>query len=90
VKAILVSVRLRISSYRLTSANKLSGAVSGNGSNTSFRAFSGVHCPHISTTHMEFSPSYPAVPSREYLEPPPSCHPILSDGYESLIAMVCA
>ena len=38
-------------------------------------------------------PSYPAVPSRGYLEPPPSCHPILSDGYEihpSLLAMVRA
>ena len=42
---------------------------------------------------MEFSPSYPVVPYREYMEPPPSCHPILSDGYEirpSLVAMVCA
>ena len=42
---------------------------------------------------MEFSPSYPAVPYREYMEPPPSCHPILSDGYEirpSLVAMVRA
>ena len=42
---------------------------------------------------MEFSPSYPAVPYREYIELPPSCHPILSDGYEirpSLVAMVCA
>jgi hypothetical protein len=38
---------------------------------------------------MEFSPIYPAVPSREYLELPPSFHPILFDGYEihpSLIA----
>ena len=42
---------------------------------------------------MEFSPSYPAVPSREYLELPPSCHPILSDGYKirpSLVAVVRA
>ena len=42
---------------------------------------------------MEFSPSYPVVLSSEYLEPPPSCHPILSDGYEirpSLVAMVRA
>ena len=42
---------------------------------------------------MDFSPNYPVVPSHEYLEPPPSCHPILSDGYEirpSLVAMVCA
>ena len=42
---------------------------------------------------MEFSPSYPAIPSREYLELPPSCHPILSDGNEirlSLVAMVRA
>ena len=42
---------------------------------------------------MEFSPSYPAVPYREYMEPPPSCHHILSDGYEihpSLVAMVRA
>ena len=42
---------------------------------------------------MEFPPSYPTVPYREYMEPPPSCHPILSDGYEirpSLIAMVRA
>jgi len=34
-----------------------------------------------------------AVPYREYTEPPPSCHPILSDGYEirlSLVAMVRA
>ena len=42
---------------------------------------------------MEFPPSYPAVPFREHMEPPPSCHPILSDGYEihsSLVAMVRA
>ena len=42
---------------------------------------------------MEFPPSYPADPYREYMEPPPSCHPILSDGYEirpSLVAMVHA
>ena len=42
---------------------------------------------------MEFSPIYPAVPSRVYLELPQSCHPILSDGYEihpSLVAMVRA
>ena len=42
---------------------------------------------------MEYPPSYPAVPYREYMEPPPSCHPILSDGYEiypSLVAMVRA
>jgi hypothetical protein len=40
---------------------------------------------------MEFSPSYPAVPYREYMEPLPSCHPIVSDGYEicpSLVAIV--
>src|SRR6185312_6326063 len=42
---------------------------------------------------MEFSPSYLVVPSCEYLDPPPSCLPILSDGYEirpSLVAMVRA
>jgi hypothetical protein len=42
---------------------------------------------------MEFPPSYPALPYREYMEPPPSCHPILSDGYKicpSLVAMVRA
>ena len=42
---------------------------------------------------MEYSPSYPAVPSRRYLESPPSCHTILFDGYEirpSLVAMVRA
>ena len=42
---------------------------------------------------MEFSPIYLVVPSSEYLEPPPSCHPILSDGYEirrSLVAMILA
>ena len=42
---------------------------------------------------MKSAPSYPAVPSREYMEPPPSYHPILSDGYEiypSLVAMVRA
>ena len=42
---------------------------------------------------MEFSPSYPVVLSSKYLEPPPSYHPILSDGYEihhSLVAMVRA
>jgi hypothetical protein len=65
----------------------------GNGSNTSlelFQLYTFHTFPHI---HMEFSPSYPDVPSREYLQPPPSCHAILSDGYEihpSLIAMVCA
>ena len=62
----------------------------GNGSNTRFRANQPYDFPSI---HMEFSPSHPTVPSREYLEPPPSCHPILSDGYEirpSLVAMVRA
>ena len=42
---------------------------------------------------MEFSPSYPAVPYREYMELPPACHHILSDGYEihpSLVAKVRA
>jgi hypothetical protein len=42
---------------------------------------------------MEFPPSYPADPFHEYMEPPPSCHPILSDGYEirpSLVAIVRA
>ena len=62
----------------------------GNGSNTRFR----VSQPYdFSSYPMEFSPSYPVVPSSEYLEPPPSCHPILSDGYEirpSLVAMVHA
>ena len=62
----------------------------GNGSNTRLR----VNQPYdFASIHREFSPSYPVVPSREYLEPPPSCHPILSDGYEirpSLVAMVCA
>ena len=66
----------------------------GNGSNTSTRAFQLYAYPSIhSPFHMEFSPSYPAVPYREYMEPPPSCHPILSDGYEirpSLVAMVRA
>ena len=62
----------------------------GNGSNTRFRANQPYDFPSI---HMEYSPSYPAVPSRKYLEPPPSCHPILSDGYDirpSLVAMVRA
>ena len=42
---------------------------------------------------MEFPSSYPEVPYHEYMEPPPSCHLILSDGYEippSLVAMVRA
>ena len=42
---------------------------------------------------MEFSPSYPTVPSSEYLEPPSSCHPIPPHGFEirpSLVAMVRA
>jgi len=42
---------------------------------------------------MESAPSYLAVPFHEYMEPPPSCHPILSDGYKihpSLVAMVRA
>ena len=62
----------------------------GNGSNTRLRANQQYDFPSI---HMEYSPSYPAVPSREYLEQPPSYHPILSDGYEicpSLVAMVRA
>ena len=62
----------------------------GNGSNTRLRVNQPYDFPSI---HMEFSPSYLAVPSREYLEPPPSCHRILSDGYEirpSLVAMVHA
>ena len=61
-----------------------------NGSNTRFRVSEPYDFPCI---HMEFSSSYPIVPSREYLELPPSCHPILSDGYEirpSLVAMVRA
>ena len=62
----------------------------GKGSNTRFRVSQPYDFPSID---MEYSPSYPAIPSRGYLEPPPSCHPILSDGYEirpSLVAMVCA
>ena len=66
----------------------------GNGSNTSTRAFQLYTYPSIHPPfHMEFPPSYPAVPYREYMELPPSCHPILSDGYEihpSLVAMVRA
>ena len=62
----------------------------GDGSNTRFR----VSQPYdFSSYPMEFSPSYPVVPSSEFLEPPPSCHPILSDGYEirpSPVAMVRA
>ena len=62
----------------------------GNGSNTRFR----VSQPYDFLSHpMEFSPIYPVVPSSEYLEPLPSYHPILSDGYEirpSLVAMVRA
>ena len=68
--------------------------LSGNGSNPSTRAFQLYTCPSIHPSfHMEFSPSYPAVPYREYMEPSPSCYPILSDGYEirpSLVAMVRA
>ena len=66
----------------------------GNGSNTSTRVFQLYTYPSIwPSFHMEFSTSYLVVPYREYMEPPPSCHPILSDGYEihaSLIAMVRA
>ena len=62
----------------------------GNGSNTRFR----VSQPYdFSSYPMEFSSSYPVVSSSEYLEPPPSCHNILSYGYEirpSLVAMVRA
>ena len=87
VKATSVSVRLRSNSFRLRSANKLSGTVVRNGSNTRFR----VSQPYdFSSYPMEFSSSYPVVSSSEYLEPPPSCHPIISDGYEirpSLVAM---
>ena len=60
----------------------------GNGSNTRFRVSQPYDFPSYP---MEFSPSYPVVPSSEYLEPRPSCHPILSDGYEirpSLVALV--
>ena len=60
----------------------------GNGSNTRFR----ISLPYNFPSYpMEFSPIYPIVPSSKYLEPPPSCHPILSEGYEirpSLVAMV--
>ena len=62
----------------------------GNGSNTRLKANQLYDFPFI---HMKYSPRYPAVPFRGYLEPPPSCHPILSDGYEirpSLVAMVHA
>ena len=62
----------------------------GNGSNTRLRANQSYDFPSI---HIEYSPSYPAVPSHRYLELPPSCYPILSDGYEirpSLVAMVRA
>ena len=60
----------------------------GNSSNTRFRVSQPYNFPSYP---MEFSPSYPVVPFSEYLEPPPSCHPIISDGYEilpSLVAMV--
>ena len=54
-----------------------------NGSNTSTRAFQLYTYPSIHPSfHMESAPSYLAVSSREYMEPPPSCHSILSDGYE--------
>ena len=62
----------------------------GNGSNTRFRVSQPYDFPFYP---MEFSPSYSVVPSSEYLESPPSCHPILYDGYEirpSLVAMVRA
>ena len=66
----------------------------GNGSNTSTRAFQLYTYPSIHPPfHMKFPPCYPAVSPREYMEQPPSCHPILSDGYEihpSLVAMVRA
>ena len=65
-----------------------------NGCNTSTRAFQLYTYPSIHPSfHMESAPSYLAVSSREYMEPLPSCHSILSDGYEihpSLVAMVCA
>ena len=65
-----------------------------NSSNTSTRAFRLYTYPSIHPPfHMEFSPSCPVVPYHEYMEPPPSCHLILSDGYEirpSLVAMVRA
>ena len=62
----------------------------GDGSNTRFRVSQRYD---FSSYPIKFSPSYPVVPSSEYLELPPSCHPILSDGYEirpSLVAMVRA
>ena len=62
----------------------------GNGSNTRFRVSQHYDFPSYP---MEFSRIYPVVPSSEYFEPPPSYHPILSDGYEirpSLVAMVRA
>ena len=65
-----------------------------NGSNTSTRAFQLYTYPSIHPPfHMEYPASYPVVPYREYVEPPPSCHPILSDGYKirpSLVAIVRA
>ena len=62
----------------------------GNGSNTRFRVSQPYDFPSYP---MEFSSIYSVVPSSEYLEPPSSCHAILSDGYEirpSLVAMVRA
>ena len=70
--------------------SSFSAPLLGNGNNTNTRVFQLYTFPPY---HMEFSPSYPAVPSREYMEPPPSCHPILSNDYEirpSLVAMVRA
>ena len=51
----------------------------GNCSTLVWNLFS---CTPFRPSTWSSTPSYPVVPSREYLERPPSCHPPLSDGYE--------
>ena len=75
-------MRLRSNSLGYGVSTSFLAPLPGNGSNTRSRVNQSYD---FSSIHMEFSPSYPAVPSREYLEPPPSCHPILSDGYLAMV-----
>jgi hypothetical protein len=103
VKATSVSVRLRISSYSCLKYPTSSLApLLGNGSYSKIKPSSSeFHFSfyHLFTTffflplyHMDSTPIYKYfAPKGDMLEPPPSSHPILTDGYKlhpAFIAMV--
>jgi hypothetical protein len=98
VKATSVFVRLQIFLFRLKYPTSFLAPLPGNGSYASFEPkfilFFLFLPPFLSppSYHMDFTPIYKFfAPKDDLLEPPPSSHPILTDGYElrpAFIAMV--